>query len=405
MNLLNTYLKLNGNLVRNGLTGFWQVGTIEGALDPEIPNLPLESVPVAYTLIAGGLTLEELDALGNLDALPLSLDNYDGGIYVVTGTDATLTKAVASKTLAANGGSYAVTGTAASLEFGREVLALSGSYTINGTAANLERGREVLALSGSYAVTGTAALLEYGREVVADAGSYAITGTDATLTKSGGNKSIAGDGGTYAVTGTAASLEFGREVLALSGSYTITGTAANLEFGREVLALGGSYAITGTAANLEFGREVLALSGSYSITGTDATLTKSGGNKVLTADGGSYAISGTDATLVYTPAAGAVTPPAPRYGGGGAPIWPGALEALFKKKKPKKEEIVREVAEVVAEAVPLVSTDESRLIAMRMAEQMTVRQLRQIQTIDALIARVEAEIAEMDDEEVLLLAA
>jgi hypothetical protein len=94
-----------------------------------------------------------------------------------------------------------------------------------------------------------------------------------------------------------------------------------------------------------------------------------------------------------------------RYGGGGAPIWPGALEALFKKKKPKKEEIVREVAEVVAEAVPLVSTDESRLIAMRMAEQMTVRQLRQIQTIDALIARVEAEIAEMDDEEVLLLAA
>jgi hypothetical protein len=94
-----------------------------------------------------------------------------------------------------------------------------------------------------------------------------------------------------------------------------------------------------------------------------------------------------------------------RYGGGHAPIWPGALEALFKKKKPKKAEIVEEVAEVVAEAIPQAPADESRQIALRLAEQMTVRQLREIQTIDALITRVEAEIAEMDDEEVLLLAA
>lgn len=83
-------------------------------------------------------------------------------------------------------------------------------------------------------------------------------------------------------------------------------------------------------------------------------------------------------------------------GGGGASA---------KKKKAKKAEIVEEVAEVVAEAIPQAPADESRQIAMRLAEQMTVRQLREIQTIDALIARVEAEIAEMDDEEVLLLAA
>lgn len=98
--------------------------------------------------------------------------------------------------------------------------------------------------------------------------------------------------------------------------------------------------------------------------------------------------------------------PEQRYGGGGAPIWPGSLEALFKKKKkPKKEEIVQEVAEVVAEAVPQATRDESKVIAARIAEQMTVRQLREVQTINALIARVEAELAEMDDEEVLLLAA
>ena len=356
--LLFTRFIKHGHQFRNQFEGFWAVGSVEGTKDPSIPTLPLNSPA------AGG-----------------------------------------ALSIAANSGSYTITGTAASLERGREVLALSGSYTITGTAANLEYGREVLALAGSYAVTGTDANLEFGREVLALSGSYVITGTDATLTKSGGNKTIAGDGGTYAVTGTDAALEFGREVLALSGSYTITGTAANLEFGREVLALGGSYAITGTAAATEYGRVISAGGGTYSITGTDAALNKSGGNKALAADGGSYAISGTDATLIYTPAAGQVTPPAPRYGGGGAPIWPGALEALFKKKKPRKEEIVREVAEVVAEAVPQVSTDESRLIALRMAEQMTVSQLRQIQTIEALIARVEAEIAEMDDEEVLLLAA
>lgn len=96
---------------------------------------------------------------------------------------------------------------------------------------------------------------------------------------------------------------------------------------------------------------------------------------------------------------------APRYGGGGAPIWPGALEVLLRKKRPKKKEIVREVAEIVEQAIPTVTRDESKIVAARIASQMTVRQLREVQTINALIARVEAELAEMDDEEVLLLAA
>ena len=304
MNLLNTYLRLNGNLVKTRLGGFWQLGTLAGTEDPTIPSLPLEDPP----------------------------GTFDTGIFDRNIFDNILGPVVAGFTLPANGGTYAITGTAASLERGREVLALGGTYTITGTAANLERGREVLALAGSYAITGTAALLEFGREVIGGSGSYAITGTDATLTKSGGNKSIAGDGGSYAVTGTAASLEFGREVLALSGSYTITGTAASLERGREVLALGGSYAITGTAANLERGREVLALAGSYSLTGTDATLTKSGGNKVLTAEGGSYAISGTNATLVY--GSTAIT--------GGGHAWKDPAEPQYRvhpeyEDKPKKK--------------------------------------------------------------------
>lgn len=96
---------------------------------------------------------------------------------------------------------------------------------------------------------------------------------------------------------------------------------------------------------------------------------------------------------------------APSRGGGGAPIWPGALEALFKKKKPKKAEVVQEIVEAVVEAVPDVPEDHSREIAQRMADQMTVLQLRRLQSIDAFVANVKAEMAEMDDEDVLLLAA
>lgn len=112
-------------------------------------------------------------------------------------------------------------------------------------------------------------------------------------------------------------------------------------------------------------------------------------------------------TGIFDHAEAAVSTPAatPRSSGGGAPIWPGALEALFKKKKPKKAEIVQDIAEAVAEAIPEVPEDHSQLIAQRMAEQMTVLQLRRMQTIDAFVARVRAEMAEMDDEDVLLLAA
>lgn len=76
-----------------------------------------------------------------------------------------------------------------------------------------------------------------------------------------------------------------------------------------------------------------------------------------------------------------------------------------RKEEPKREELIAEVAEVVEEAVPQVTDNQSRIIAIRLVEQMTWAQLVQIETLDAFIARVEAEVAEMDDEEVLLLAA
>lgn len=79
----------------------------------------------------------------------------------------------------------------------------------------------------------------------------------------------------------------------------------------------------------------------------------------------------------------------------------------YKRRKEEecdREEVIEEVAEAVEEAVPEVTQDESRIIAIRLMRQMSWEQMCRIETLDALVNRVEAELAEMDDEEVLLLA-
>ena len=91
------------------------------------------------------------------------------------------------------------------------------------------------------------------------------------------------------------------------------------------------------------------------------------------------------------------------YGGGGAPIW--SEVSWFRKKKPKKKDIIADAAAVVEQAFPALTPDESLLIARRIADQMTAAQLQRMRSLGAFMARVEAEIAEMDDEEALLLAA
>jgi hypothetical protein len=102
------------------------------------------------------------------------------------------------------------------------------------------------------------------------------------------------------------------------------------------------------------------------------------------------------------------TRPAQQYGGGnraGAPMWPGALESLLKKKKPKKAEVIEEIAEVVEQAAPQVTVAESKVIAQRIYAELGMAQLRRLNSIEAFVVKVEVELAEMDDEEVLLLAA
>jgi hypothetical protein len=114
-------------------------------------------------------------------------------------------------------------------------------------------------------------------------------------------------------------------------------------------------------------------------------------------------------TGIFDHAAVAVTTPPPTYGGGGnragAPIWPGALESLFKKKKPKKAEVIEEIAEVVEQAAPQVTVAESKIIARRIYAELGMAQLRRLNNLEAFVVKIEAELAELDDEEVLLLAA
>ena len=79
-----------------------------------------------------------------------------------------------------------------------------------------------------------------------------------------------------------------------------------------------------------------------------------------------------------------------------------------KKKKKDREEQIEEVAAaiqqaVAAEAAPYIDPVNREAIAARLLETETLARLRRIRTIEAMMDRIEREIAEMDDEEAILL--
>jgi hypothetical protein len=90
--------------------------------------------------------------------------NVVAGSYAISGTDATLSHAVAGQTLAVDSGEYVLTGTDAALKATRIFTVDAGSYTHTGTAV-------------TFRVTWI---------MPVDAGSYSISGQDATLIDSGG---------------------------------------------------------------------------------------------------------------------------------------------------------------------------------------------------------------------------
>lgn len=161
--------------------------------------------------------------------------------------------------------------------------------------------------------------------------------------------------------------------------------------------------LTGTSVNLRLALRLSVSTAAIALTGSnvDLTVTPSAA-KIITVESGSIVLTGSSVNLTAAFNQGQITHP-PSYGGG-APIW-SEVSWFKKKKKPKKEELIEEVAAVVEQAVPQVTEDESRVVALRLVNQISYAQLRQIETLEVFVAKVEAELAEMDDEEVLLLAA
>ncbi|WP_198028752.1 LamG domain-containing protein [Mesorhizobium sp. WSM3626] len=150
----------------------------------------------------------------------------------------------------------------------------AGSYTLTGTAATLRRALKTAAAAGSFTLTGSSATLRRALLLAGTSGSYTLTGSAAGLVPSSADKVLAADAGSFTLTGTAATLRRALLVSTAAGSYTMTGTAAGLVYGKKVAAAAGSFALTGTAAGLLRGYKVAAVAGSYAMSGTAATLTK-----------------------------------------------------------------------------------------------------------------------------------
>jgi hypothetical protein len=109
-----------------------------------------------------------------------------------------------------------------------------------------------------------------------------------------------------------------------------------------------------------------------------------------------------------------VVPTPPGYGGGGKSKERAKLILSWlppKRKKPKDEEkvaVVEDAIEQALESVPVappINPHEVEMAARLLLAEYSLAELRRIKHADTLLDRIQTVMAEMDDEEVLLLAA
>ena len=110
---------------------------------------------------------------------------------------------------------------------------------------------------------------------------------------------------------------------------------------------------------------------------------------------------------------GVVAPPAAVVdrGAGGGGREPALIAPFIRwgKKKKKKKEAIAEVADVIqqvmalAEAPPYIDPVERDILAERLLAVESLAQLRRVQTIETMLARINRELQEMDDEDTILL--
>jgi hypothetical protein len=227
-----------------------------------------------------------------------------GGSYLLTGTDAALTKtaALVNKTLPAGTASYALTGTDAAIikRVFKRLTADGASYAVTGaaTSAVLVK-RKLTADAGTYALTGAAATPWHGYKVIAGASSYALTGNATAVLLH--RWKVAATGGTYALSGNSATFLIHKDIVsAAPGAYALTGAAVNFQIRSDkfVSAASGVYALTGTPVSVRKTWKHAATAGSYALTGADAALTKLS-QRTLAAGSGSYSLSGTAASVLH----------------------------------------------------------------------------------------------------------
>lgn len=216
-------------------------------------------------------------------------------------------------------------------------------------------------------------------------GSYTVTGQNATLTYVGApqNYSLSCANGSYAVNGQVATLTYS------AGHTNYTLSCAN-----------GTYSVTGQSAILTVAKKLLANNGSYTVTGQAATLTYTPGagkvNYVLSCANGSYFVNGQSAILNYS---GAQTNVWGSKGGIG--------HKPEKVKQSKRAEIQEHIKTIFAE--PVVEEEILEALQPYVAEEVTPSAidykllLKDISTVQNIIARAQAIQQEHEDEEVLLM--
>ena len=214
-------------------------------------------------------------------------------------------------------------------------------------------------------------------------GSYTVTGQNATLTYVGApqNYSLSCANGSYAVNGQVATLTYS------AGHTNYTLSCAN-----------GTYSVTGQSAILTVAKKLLANNGSYTVTGQAATLTYTPGSAShaysLSCANGSYFVNGQSAIL--------------NYSGANVNVW-GSRGGVGpeKVKKSKRAEIQEHIQTIFAEPV----VEEEIIEALQpYAEKEVIPSaidykalLKDISTVQNIIARAQAIQQEHEDEEALLM--
>ena len=243
--------------------------------------------------------------------------------------------------------------------------------------------------NGSYSVTGQAATLTYvagahAYSLTCANGSYTVTGQNATLTYVGApqNYTLTCANGSYAVTGQSATLTYS------AGHTNYTLSCAN-----------GTYSVTGQSAILSVAKKLIANNGSYAVTGQAATLTYTPGSAShaysLSCANGAYFVNGQSAILSYS---------------GTTDIWGsrgGIGHKPEKVKQSKRAEIQEHIQTIFAE--PVVEEEILEALQPYVAEEVTPSAidykllLKDISTVQNIIARAQAIQQEHEDEEALLM--